>query len=112
MDVLSVDVAPGGGDDKARSGAEGFMMFAPLIAIGIIFYFLLLRPQRKEQASREAMLAALKKNDKVAHDRRGHWQRGQHFSRRAGSHAQGRRQHPHQIRPQQHSARDVVRRGS
>ncbi len=51
-------------DDKPPQGAD-LMMFAPLILIGIVFYFLLLRPQRKEQASREAMLAALKKNDKV-----------------------------------------------
>jgi preprotein translocase subunit YajC len=54
-----------GADDKGQQGADGFLMFAPLIAIGIVFYFLLLRPQRKEQASRESMLAALKKNDKV-----------------------------------------------
>lgn len=65
MDVLSAAWLLAAGDEKAPQGAEGFMMFAPLIAIGIVFYFLLLRPQRKEQASREAMLAALKKNDKV-----------------------------------------------
>src|SRR5579872_5801885 len=64
MDVLSATWLLAA-DDKAGQGTEGFMMFAPLIAIGIVFYFLLLRPQRKEQASREAMLAALKKNDKV-----------------------------------------------
>ena len=65
MDVLSAMWLLAAGDDKAPQGAEGFMMFAPLIAIGIVFYFLLLRPQRKEQASKDAMLAALKKNDKV-----------------------------------------------
>jgi preprotein translocase subunit YajC len=41
-----------------------FSMF-PLLAIFVVFYFLLLRPQRREQASKESMLAALKKNDKV-----------------------------------------------
>ncbi|MBI3861554.1 MAG: preprotein translocase subunit YajC [Planctomycetia bacterium] len=40
-------------------------MFAPLILIAVVFYFLLLKPQRREQAARDAMLAALKKNDKV-----------------------------------------------
>ena len=66
MDVLSATWLLAAGDDKApASGAENLMMFAPLIAIGIVFYFLLLRPQRREQASREAMLTALKKNDKV-----------------------------------------------
>ncbi len=52
-------------DDKGAQGPDGLMMFAPLLAIGVIFYFLLLRPQRKEQAARETMLAALKKNDRV-----------------------------------------------
>jgi preprotein translocase subunit YajC len=54
------------GDDKApATGLETLLTFAPLIAIGIIFYILLLRPQRREQASRDAMLAAIKKNDRV-----------------------------------------------
>ena len=66
MDVLSATRILAAGDDKApASGLETLMTFAPLIAIGIFFYFLLLRPQRREQASREAMLTALKKNDKV-----------------------------------------------
>ena len=66
MDILSAAWLLAAGDEKAPApGADSLMMFAPLIAIGIIFYFLLLRPQRREQASREAMLAALKKNDKV-----------------------------------------------
>jgi len=65
MAGLSVTWLLAAGDEKAAPGTEGLMMFAPLIAIGIVFYFLLLRPQRKEQASLEAMLAALKKNDKV-----------------------------------------------
>ena len=41
------------------------MAFLPFIAIAVIFYVLLIRPQRREQSTREAMLAALKKNDKV-----------------------------------------------
>ncbi|MFC4078329.1 preprotein translocase subunit YajC [Salinithrix halophila] len=37
----------------------------PLIIIFGIFYFLLLRPQQKRQKERNAMLASLKKGDKV-----------------------------------------------
>ncbi len=37
----------------------------PFLAIGFLFYFLLIRPQRREQARRQAMLAAVKKNDRV-----------------------------------------------
>ena len=39
--------------------------FAPFIAIFILFYFLLIRPQGREQSRRRAMLAAIKKNDRV-----------------------------------------------
>ncbi|MCS1350673.1 preprotein translocase subunit YajC [Mechercharimyces sp. CAU 1602] len=37
----------------------------PIVGIIAIFYFLLIRPQRKQQKQRNAMLAALKKGDKV-----------------------------------------------
>jgi len=40
-------------------------MFIPIIFIYIIFYFILIRPQRKEQKQHKAMLANLKKNDEV-----------------------------------------------
>jgi preprotein translocase subunit YajC len=37
----------------------------PIIFIFIIFYFLLIRPQKKVQADHKKMLAQLKKNDDV-----------------------------------------------
>ena len=37
----------------------------PFIAIFVLFYFLLIRPQRREQARRRDMLGAIKKNDRV-----------------------------------------------
>jgi preprotein translocase subunit YajC len=52
-------------DEKPQAPGGDLMMFLPFVAIAIIFYFLLIRPQRREQASRETMLSALKKNDKV-----------------------------------------------
>ena len=36
-----------------------------LIALVAVFYFIVLRPQHREQARRRAMLAAVKKNDRV-----------------------------------------------
>ncbi|MBI4427633.1 MAG: preprotein translocase subunit YajC [Ignavibacteriales bacterium] len=36
-----------------------------ILAIFAVMYFLMIRPQRKQQKEREAMLAALKKGDKV-----------------------------------------------
>lgn len=35
------------------------------LPIGVIFYLLLIRPQRVEQQKRQAMLDAVKKNDRV-----------------------------------------------
>lgn len=51
----------------APRGPDAFdpTMFLPLVAMAVLFYFLLIRPQRREQANREAMLSALKKNDRV-----------------------------------------------
>lgn len=61
--------AAGGEDNPAPKGAgqspDIFSLVLPFIPIAILFYFLMLRPQRKEQAARETMLSALKKNDKV-----------------------------------------------
>ena len=47
------------------SGPSPFTFWAPFVVIGVLFYFLLIRPQRQEQAKRQAMLAAVKKNDRV-----------------------------------------------
>ena len=55
------------GDDKApaQSPFADLMPFIPLIAIAIFFYLFIYRNQRREQDTHKAMLAALKKNDKV-----------------------------------------------
>ena len=50
----------------AGGGVEGLAsMLLPFVAIGALFYFLLIRPQRREQSRRESMLLAVKKNDRV-----------------------------------------------
>ena len=36
-----------------------------LVVITILFYFMLIRPQKREQAARQSMLDQLKKNDRV-----------------------------------------------
>ena len=53
-------------DAKRQPGQSDFLIsMLPLLGIAVVFYFLIMRPQRREQATKEAMLAALKKNDKV-----------------------------------------------
>lgn len=37
----------------------------PFLMIGLVFYFLMIRPQKREQQTRAEMLTALKKNDRV-----------------------------------------------
>ena len=55
-------VPPAGG---AEGQGSAMMSFLPLIAIIGIFYFLILRPQKKKQNETQKMLAALKKGDRV-----------------------------------------------
>ena len=52
-------------DEGKQAVPEMFGMMMPMLLIAVAFYFLLMRPQKREQAQREAMLAALKKNDRV-----------------------------------------------
>ena len=40
-------------------------MVVPFVAIAVLWYFLLLRPQRRERKKRDASLKELKKNDRV-----------------------------------------------
>lgn len=44
---------------------EGLVTFLPFIAMFVIFYFLLIRPQQKRQKKINEMHAALKKGDKI-----------------------------------------------
>jgi len=52
--------AAGGGSP----GAD-LMTFLPMIAIFVVFYFLLIRPQQKRSKETRAMLDALQKGDEV-----------------------------------------------
>jgi len=51
--------APAGG-----TGAD-YLQFLPLVAIFVVFYFLMLRPQQKRAKETKAMLEALQKGDEV-----------------------------------------------
>ncbi len=52
----------GGGQDPASSLTSTLIMFA---SIGLIFYFMILRPQRKRQKERDEQLSKMDKGDKV-----------------------------------------------
>jgi len=48
----------------AGPGAQLFT-FLPFILIIVLFYFLMIRPQKREQSRRQIMLDGVKKNDRV-----------------------------------------------
>jgi preprotein translocase subunit YajC len=51
--------APGGGSSSL------LLTFLPIILVFAIFYFLVIRPDKKRRAERQAMVDALQKNDHV-----------------------------------------------
>ncbi len=57
--LLAVVMAP-------RQGASGtFVFFLNMTAVVLIFYFLLIRPQRKERERQKEMIAAIAKGDEI-----------------------------------------------
>ncbi len=55
-------------DDAPKPAADSttlLLQFLPFVAIGVLFYFLMIRPQRREQSRRQTMLDAVQKNDHV-----------------------------------------------
>jgi preprotein translocase subunit YajC len=53
---------------SSAAGAQApspITQFAPLIFIGVIFYFLLIRPQQKQRKEQQKLIEALKTGDKV-----------------------------------------------
>jgi preprotein translocase subunit YajC len=58
MSVLTLTIAQ-------ATAQPGLMNFLPLVLIFGIFYFLLIAPMRKRQKKLQAMIAGLKKGDKV-----------------------------------------------
>lgn len=52
---------------QAAGGSPGsdIMAFLPMVAIIVVFYFLLIRPQQKRAKETKTMLSALQKGDEV-----------------------------------------------
>ena len=57
-------ITPAFAQDGA-GGLGGFEGILPLVLIFVVFYFLLIRPQKKQRKEQEARVAALRKGDKV-----------------------------------------------
>ena len=53
------------GAETISPAASMLQMVIPLLAMGLIFYFMLIRPQRKKDKQVKDMLASLKRGDRV-----------------------------------------------
>ena len=60
-----LQAAPQAAPATPPTGSPGMWQFLPFVAIFVVMYFLMIRPQRKQAKERETMIAALKKNDHV-----------------------------------------------
>jgi preprotein translocase subunit YajC len=49
----------------AQAAPGGLGQFAPLLIIGVLFYFLLIRPQQRQAKEQQKMLDAVKKGDRI-----------------------------------------------
>ena len=49
----------------AGEQANPLAMFLPLILIFIVFYFFIIRPQKKKEDTRQKMIGDVKKNDRI-----------------------------------------------
>lgn len=69
QDTTPLPAAPPGTGDPVDGtplgGGGGFGGFLPFLLIGVVFWFLIIGPERKNRKKREVMLGALKKGDKV-----------------------------------------------
>lgn len=57
--------APGAAGQPADPTISMLLNLFPIVAIFVIMYFLLIRPQRQRQKQLDAMIKALKKGDRV-----------------------------------------------
>ncbi|MEX2142383.1 MAG: preprotein translocase subunit YajC [Pirellulales bacterium] len=51
--------------EEGVGGGNAFTSLFPLLLIGLLFYFILLRPERRKHKEHANLLSGLKKNDKV-----------------------------------------------
>ena len=58
-------ISPAFAQATGSSPGGDLMAFLPMVAIFVVFYFLLIRPQQKKSKEAKAMLSALQKGDEV-----------------------------------------------
>lgn len=61
--ILFAMSSPGAGAEGG--GASSLFSFLPLILIFVVFWFMIIRPQKKQQDQRKSMIEALQRGDKI-----------------------------------------------
>jgi len=65
LSTLAATFIPFQDGAPSTSSPGGLFQFIPLLLVGVLFFVLLILPERKKQKQRQAMLGALKKGDRV-----------------------------------------------
>ena len=63
--VSMLDLLAAGAGAAAPAGPPAWLQFLPLVAMGVIFWLLILRPQMRRQKEHQTRVASLKKGDQV-----------------------------------------------
>ncbi len=63
--ILIAEAAPPDPGAPSSGGGGGFGLFLPLILMFVVMYLLLIRPQKRRETERQAMLGQLKAKDHV-----------------------------------------------
>ena len=50
---------------EGSGGAGALLSFLPLVLIMLVFWFMIIRPQKKQQDQRKAMIEAVKRGDRI-----------------------------------------------
>ena len=64
MGILLTEGAAAGSDAATAAGGS-FLMIGYIVVLGVVFYFIMIRPQKKEQKRMAAMLSELSVGDAV-----------------------------------------------
>jgi preprotein translocase subunit YajC len=63
LNLLAMGAPNVGGDGGGAGGLLG--MLPMFVMLGLVFWFMIIRPQKKQQDQRKTMLAAVKRGDKI-----------------------------------------------
>lgn len=64
-DLITFFISDAAAQSAGAGGSAGITTFLPMIALFVVFYFLLIRPQQKRQKEHKNMVTGLAKGDEI-----------------------------------------------